>query len=455
MRPVFCLLFVAFLAPAADKYQYQQQGAISDWMYYRIGGGAAISPPPTRRNTFPLTAGVSWNSDMMCGNFDIDTTVRNQLNGVTDGFQQLMGEVIESATSAVASLPAMVIQRANPQLYDLLTNGVLQGRLDFDKSLLSCQKMAGKMTDYALGPAWTQSAQAENYQGIAASEKDAVRAEQRAAEEAAEKGKRWVGGEHRGGKGQPPIKLIRDTTVAGYNILNNRSATSTSSVSSNDCQGELCQVWSKPDDAAQWLTRVVGEQTINVAPDNDQSGDTSQQSGAQSGVGLTPLIQEEQDKIQPLIIDMVNRSQPVNDDTLAQASGGELHLTRGVIEALRDDPDAAVLIQRLSGELALSRVMEQALMARRTLLAGMREPNISGEKEAQTALTQTTAQLDQELSQLKLELDMRQALADNAALTILERQTMRAKTKGQAVGVEDDTDKRVDDLSKPTGGKTQ
>lgn len=99
--------------------------------------------------------------------------------------------------------------------------------------------------------------------------------------------------------------------------------------------------------------------------------------------------------------------------------------------------------------------MEQALMARRTLLAGMREPNISGEKEAQTALTQTTAQLDQELSQLKLELDMRQALADNAALTILERQTMRAKTKGQAVGVEDDTDKRVDDLSKSTGGDTQ
>lgn len=394
MRPAFCLLFIAFLAPAADKYQYQQQGAISDWMYYRIGGGAAIPPSATRRNTFPLTAGVSWNSDMMCGNFDIDTTVRNQLNGVTDGFQQLMGEVIESATSAVASLPAMVIQRANPQLYDLLTNGVLQGRLDFDKSLLSCQKMAGKMTDYALSPAWTQSAQAENYQGIAASEKDAIRADQRAAEKAAEKGKRWVGGEHRGGKGQPPIKLVRDTTVAGYNILNNRSATSTSSVSSNDCQGELCQVWSKPDDAAQWLTRVVGEQTINVAPDNDQSGDTDQQSGAQSSVGLTPLIQEEQDKIQPL-------------------------------------------------------------MARRTLLAGMREPNVSDEKEAQTALTQTTAQLDQELSQLKLELDMHQALADNAALTILERQTMRAKTKGQAVGVEDDTDKRMDDLSKSTGGETQ
>ncbi|MDP1238621.1 integrating conjugative element protein, partial [Klebsiella pneumoniae] len=80
-------------------------------------------------------------------------TVRNQLNGVSYGFLQLMGVVIESATSAVASLPAMVIKRANPQLYDLLTNGVLKVRLDFDKSLLSCQKMEGKMTYYAFGTA--------------------------------------------------------------------------------------------------------------------------------------------------------------------------------------------------------------------------------------------------------------------------------------------------------------
>ncbi len=34
--------------------------------------------------------------------------------------------MISSATGAVASLPAMVIQRANPGLYELLTNGTLQ-----------------------------------------------------------------------------------------------------------------------------------------------------------------------------------------------------------------------------------------------------------------------------------------------------------------------------------------
>ena len=61
-----------------------------------------------------LSIGVGWSSDLMCGNFDISTTVKNQLNGLTDGFRNLMSNVISSATGAVASLPAMVIQRANP-----------------------------------------------------------------------------------------------------------------------------------------------------------------------------------------------------------------------------------------------------------------------------------------------------------------------------------------------------
>ncbi|HAV1239855.1 TPA: integrating conjugative element protein, partial [Salmonella enterica] len=206
-------------AQAADSSSYgiDKQGAIADSLYYQIGGGSVITPALTRRNTQLLNMRAGWNADLICGNFDINTTVRNQLNGVTDGFQQMMGEVIQSATSAVASLPAMIIQRANPQLYDLLTNGVLQARVDFDKSQLSCEKMAEKMTDFAYGSAWTQSAKAENYQNIVAGEQDAVRAQTQAQKEAASKGKTWVGGEKRGGSGQKPIKLVGDTTKAGYN----------------------------------------------------------------------------------------------------------------------------------------------------------------------------------------------------------------------------------------------
>lgn len=440
------------LATGTD-YGVDQQGAIADALYYQIGGGSVITPALTRRNTQLLNVRAGWNADLMCGNFDISTTVRNQLNGVTDGFQDLMGNVMQSATSAVASLPAMIIQRANPQLYDLLTNGVLQGRLDFDKSQLTCRKMAEKMTDYTYGSAWTQSAKAENYQTIASSETDAVRAEKKVEKEAASKGKTWVGGQKRGGSGQQPIKLVGDTTKAGYNILNQRSVTDTGSVSGSQCQGELCRVWSKPEDAAKWMTRVVGEQSINVAPDNDASGSSEEKTGSLAGVGLSPLIAEEQGKIISVLTELVNGSIKPTDENLSKASGGSLQLTRGVVEALRDEPDAAVLVQRLSGEMALARVMEQALMARRTMLAGAREPNIAAEKEAQTQLNQTTLQLDQELNQLRLELEMRRMLADNASTSVLTRRVQRDVTRGQAVSVEDDGNARVNDLNKSTAGE--
>ncbi|EBL8291853.1 integrating conjugative element protein [Salmonella enterica] len=440
------------VAQAAEDYGLDQQGAIADSLYYQIGGGSVITPALTRRNTQLINVQAGWNADLMCGNFDVSTTVRNQLNGVTSGFKDLMGNVIQSATSAVASLPAMVIQRANPQLYDLLTNGVLQGRLDFDKSQLTCQKMAEKMTDFAYGSAWTQSAKAENYQSIAASEKDAVRAEKKAEQQAASKGKTWVGGQKRGGSGQQPIKLVGDTTKAGYNILNQRNVTDSGGISGSQCQGELCRVWNKPEEAANWMTRVVGEQTINVAPDNDASGSSEQKSGAQAGVGLSPLIAEEQEKIAQVMTELVNGSLKTTHENLAKASGGSLQLTRGVVEALRDEPDAPVLVQRLSGEMALARVMEQALMARRTLLAGSREPNIAAEKEAQTQLNQTTLQLDQELNQLRLELEMRRMLADNASTFVLTRKTQRDVTRGEAVSVEDDGDARVSGMNKSAAG---
>ena len=434
---------------ADDNYSVDEKGAIADSLYYQIGGGSVITPALTRRNTQLLNLRAGINGDLMCGNFDISTTVRNQLNGVTEGFQQLMGNVIQNATAAVASMPAMIIQRANPQLYDLLTNGVLQARVDFDKAKLSCQAMAQKMADYTMGSTWTQSAKAENYQSVTASETDAVRAQKKVEQESASKGKTWVGGQKRGGRGQPPIKLVSDTARAGYNLLTQRSVTDTGSVPPSACHGELCAVWKTPAEAATWLTKVVGEQTINVAPDNDMIGTTEQRSGAQAGVGLTPLIAGEQEKIAAVLTDLVNGTLKPTPQNLAKASGGSLKLTRGVVEALRDDPDALVLAERLSGEMALARVMEETLMARRVLLAGMREPNIAAEKEAQTRLTQTTDQLDQELNQLRLELEMRRMLTDNTSTVVLTREATREATRGQAVSVEDDGNARVRDLSKP------
>src|SRR3546814_4015404 len=88
-------------------------------------------------NMQSIGVGIGWNSNLICGDMSITTTLQNQLNGITNGFQTIMSNVIQNATSAVASLPALIIQRADPGLYNLLTNGILQARLDFDRSKMT------------------------------------------------------------------------------------------------------------------------------------------------------------------------------------------------------------------------------------------------------------------------------------------------------------------------------
>src|SRR5471030_3247608 len=158
-------------AVSASSDGLSATGAISDGLFYSIGGGSVISPSSSRNSMSRLGMTGGWSSDLMCGNFDMKTTVGNQLNGLTSGFKDLMGTVIQGATGAVSSMPAMVIQRSNPGLYEMLTNGVLQAGLSFDKAKLNCQNLSNKMADYTLGNKWTQAAVTEEYKNVVSADR--------------------------------------------------------------------------------------------------------------------------------------------------------------------------------------------------------------------------------------------------------------------------------------------
>src|SRR5258708_18407984 len=123
---------------------------IGNSVLYSIGGGRAVSMSQAG-NMQSLDVGIGWNNNLICGNMSLTATLKNQLNGLTTGFQSIMSTVVQNATQAVASLPALIIQRADPALYNLLTNGILQARLDFDRSKLTCRTMAKDMAAIAAG----------------------------------------------------------------------------------------------------------------------------------------------------------------------------------------------------------------------------------------------------------------------------------------------------------------
>ncbi|NQC77775.1 integrating conjugative element protein, partial [Pseudomonas aeruginosa] len=211
---------------------------IGDDVLYSIGGGRAVSMGGAG-NMQSIGVGVGWNSNLICGDMSITTTLQNQLNGITNGFQTIMSNVIQNATSAVASLPALIIQRADPGLYNLLTNGILQARLDFDRSKMTCRAIANRMADMAGGQAgWDQLAEGMALRD-AVSSTDAVSAIEQAESNKGNNGVPWVGGGNAGGSGQRSIKVVGDVTRAGYNLLNGRSATDTSSIARSACGNRL------------------------------------------------------------------------------------------------------------------------------------------------------------------------------------------------------------------------
>ncbi|MCC5902718.1 MAG: integrating conjugative element protein [Halomonas sp.] len=428
------------------------QAQSADNLYYQIGGASPFSISAGRGHNPHVTGiGVRWNMKASCGNFDIGATVSNQLNGVTNGFQNMMGQVVQNAQGAVASLPAMIIQRANPGLYDLLSNGVLQGRMDFDRSKLSCQNMADQMADLAMGQGLHKMAVAENWQSTAQGTNDVVAAQQQVEQSGGNGGTTWVGGQKRGGQGQEPIRVVKDTARAGYNLLHGRTdPTSNETVSGGgagwgsvptnngnwiggggtsgsgggtggaECRGGMCTVWATPEAASEWTRSVIGDDDLQTCEDCEQRQ-------SQAGTGLMRELEREQEEVFQRLADLVNGSAAPTPESLRDISAGDgLTVSRGVIESLRNDPQGSFLTHRLATEMALARTLTKAIWARRILLAGSSDPGIANNEPGMSALDRRLAALDRDIDSLQSEMEIRKSLASSAAGIALDRASNRA-----------------------------
>nr|WP_249745167.1 integrating conjugative element protein [Pseudomonas rhodesiae] len=421
---------------------YSSAGSvIGDDVLYSIGGGNAVSMGRAGHMQ-SIGVGIGWNSNLMCGNMDLSTTLHNQLNGLTGGFQSIMGSVIQNATGAVASLPALIIQRADPGLYNLLTNGILQARLDFDRSKASCRAMAERMANIAGNQTgWGSLAEGQALKEAINQNKDAVAVTAQAESDNGNTGVPWVGGNKAGGRGQPPIRVVSDVTKAGFNLLNNRSAADTSTIAPNDCNsGMLCGTWRSPDEAAAFANRVLGEV-------QQQTCETCTKSTTTAGVGLTPLIQEEYEAKLEALHELISGSKPPSTENLNLAGSNSMPLTRGVITALRDEPDQEILAQRLASEISVTSVLEKALLLQRALLAGNKEPNVAANEIATVAVNTERQSLQQEITNLKTELELRRSLTSNSPAAIIARHKER-KDNSRAIYEGDPETNRLEQAEK-------
>lgn len=433
-------------------------GAVSDKLFYSLGGGSVISQPATRGNMQRLGMNLGWSSDLMCGNFDLKSTISNQLNGITSGFKNLMGEVVQGATGAVASLPAMAIQRANPGLYEMLANGVLQANVAFDKAQLNCQNLSKRMMDMVDTGGWSQAAAMEEVRDLVnTGDTDAVRSMNAAEKVSGTSGSTWIGGQKRGGVGQPAIKPTHDLVAAGYNMMNGQPVTSTSSVTGSNCNGSACARYASSEEAAAAVVKVLGDTSLRTCKeaaqctgDSGSGGDTAadQPGSVVAGTGFAPLLEDATRVNREQLTRLVNGGEKPTAANLAKLKTGSLGVTAGVIRALRRDPDNGALIGRLASELAMSDTIETAFIMRRMVTTGMSEPHAAAQKMAVAEGDRRIEALDREILALKNEMDMKRDISRNAMLTIIDRENNRADTHPQRQS-QDAPDSRFNQLDTP------
>lgn len=406
-------------------YEKVSGTAVNDKLSYELGGGAAYGAASTRIVPPGIGFGIQWKADMMCGNMDLQSTIKNQLNGSTDGFKNIMGGIVESATGAVMSLPAMMIQRSNPGLYELLSNGVLQARVDFDRSKMSCQGILDQAGAYLDGgPSLATLAKAEAMKSaIRATDGDSVAAEKKAEADGTENGIEWMG-EKRGGSGQKPIALTEDIARRAYNTTVGRTANTNAMVTAAQCNGAaICTLWDTPQKAAEFAKKVVGETELTTCQDGCDPA------VVKPGTGLLHLADEVYEEKAEIMGKLLDKTQKISEEELRKLSTPMLPVSRSVIEALRDDPDGQVLSERLLSEISLADIIWKGIQLKRLLMTGAQNPDVQKVAEAKQHVSDKVANLQAEIDSMKMEMDMRRDLANNTATAALNRAaTARAQS---------------------------
>ena len=414
-NPIHCLVIGLAVAIGPDSYAAQAPTEDGLW-YYEIGGAEPVSVPanPAVVST-TLGGSAQLGLGYSCGKFDPVAAVTNTLNDIGSGVDNMMNAMTAAATSAIASLPALILQRANPGLYDLFQNALIKAEETMQLATKSCEQMEAEIAQgknpYADLITLSKGNDWKVQMGIGGN--DAVTAKDTVESSNGDNGVPWIGGQA-GGAGQPVLEFTGDIVEAGYNINMNRAVTDTSPVPAASAT-RLSEIWSSPANARDWTVDVVGENIVTTC-------DTCRKDSI-PGTGLLPKLYQESSTVTTEIQNLDSGATPLTLTNLEQITAPGVAIIRQVIEAIREMPasEQSLIMGRLVSEISTARTVEKALYARRLLLSGRQVPEVYATEVAREHADNSIAELDKEIENLLFETRVRKEVVSDTVATLLER----------------------------------
>ncbi len=417
-----CALFLLLMA--ADAAHGVGTPTIDDLWYYEIGGAEPVSVPPNPTvTTLELGGSGALNLGFSCGKFDPVLSVEETLDQFASQVDGMTNAMVNAATALIAALPALILQRANPELYNLFQTylGDAQARLAI--ATKTCEQLE---TDIADGKnpfeEWIRLAKAQHWKNRMASGGNIILAKQAVEAGGGDEGLPWIYGT-RGGNGQQPIQVVRDTTAAGYNMTLNRAPNTapTAAGPKGPNAPKIAQLWTTPLAAADWAVDVLGDDIVM----------TCQDCGKRSvpGTGLAPKYEAERQLVARGLTHLVNGTTPPSFVNLDALSAPGIGLSRSLLEAIQVMPanEQGIVLGRLAAEIAQARTIEKALLIRRLLLSGRRVPEVEAAEPAQATLGEAIGELEHEIDNLLFETRVRREVVSATAAVVLERETWRQR----------------------------
>jgi integrating conjugative element protein (TIGR03755 family) len=385
LRP---LVFAAILSATAlsttlaTPTAFAQNDRSSSTLYYKLGGHSPVNAGPNNnvlRIRLGLSAGVGLHYS--CGKFDVKLMWANYLNEIKDLGDDILVAVQGAALAFVASLPMYFFERAQPGLANTLQTYYAKFQVAKDIAIKSCEAYErdwkngkdpwSELQNLASSEYWKDAVSfgtTGSAGATGAASGDAMSIKKEIDQNPGIKGVEVFVGVKRGGKGQPPLRAIYDSTVVGYYQTLGLAINGPAIPAIFSNPSPLAKMWVVPDAAATWAVDVLGDRDIGSCNESDcalladASGNlVSSGRGVRPGYGLKPKYAAATADIELKLNAMMNTTN-IGPVGLAGVSAPNLQIKRAVIDKLQQAPkeDQPLLISRLAAEVALVRTVNQA-----------------------------------------------------------------------------------------------
>lgn len=401
--------------------------------YYRLGGDSDLYVPPVNRDQTVTIGGFVNSSGLSCNLFNPTVSLTNTLQDLKTSVNGIPSSVVDNLKASVAGYPLHKLQQNMPGLYNILQNTSVGNQNEFALRVADCQEVKRKldegnspvngMLSVSDSQGWIEAAtRARKGEAV-----DINKASKDIAQKGEEYGLPWV---HRdsgnsGGTKQVPIKVINDVVIAGYNLLltPSRKLDDVSNAPDKN-KNRFVQFWPNPADAANWAVLVLGDIQVSHRKEAGYKD-------AKAGIGLSSLLYSCPKiassstcvtNVAAALWKLIDKKWQLTEANLRKISASNIVITDEIITTIMRMPreQQIMTVSRLAGEISLQNLLDESIMLRHLLQAGMQIQEVQNLKPAQKMVQAALDKLDREISSLSLESEARKKMMTRTLNLIME-----------------------------------